>query len=200
MHQRLFSELTCFFIYFHSKKFICFLFLLSSITFENENLLLTDSCQMPTFQKSNLSNAFFLHLMLVVFLTLSLLSYSHDPPSLSNTSNTFLFSVSLDCTYSLSLSLSLSLSHTHTQLSICLNQFLTHSLSVFLRHSLSRVLITPSQKSVSFLTKKACREKVRGLQSKMTAFNERIKLLNQRGTPLDEFQLEWWWWLSISIF
>ena len=105
---------------------------------------------------------------------------------LSNTSNTFLFSVSLDCTYSLSLSLSLS----HTQLSICLNQFLTHSLSVFLRHSLSRVLITPSQKSVSFLTKKACREKVRGLQSKMTAFNERIKLLNQRGTPLDEFQLE----------
>ena len=101
---------------------------------------------------------------------------------LSNTSNTFLFSVSLDCTYSLSL--------THTQLSICLNQFLTHSLSVFLRHSLSRVLITPSQKSVSFLTKKACREKVRGLQSKMTAFNERIKLLNQRGTPLDEFQLE----------
>ena len=36
--------------------------------------------------------------------------------------------------------------------------------------------------------KKACRERLRGLQSKITAFNERIKLLNQRGTP-DEVEL-----------
>jgi hypothetical protein len=29
----------------------------------------------------------------------------------------------------------------------------------------------------------ACREKIRSLQSKITAFNERVKLVNQRATP-----------------
>lgn len=36
--------------------------------------------------------------------------------------------------------------------------------------------------------KKASREKIRSLQAKISAFNERIKLVNQRGVP-DEIPL-----------
>jgi hypothetical protein len=32
----------------------------------------------------------------------------------------------------------------------------------------------------------ACRERIKGLQSKITAFSQRINLINQRGTPDSE--------------
>merc|ERR1712066_1166741 len=32
----------------------------------------------------------------------------------------------------------------------------------------------------------ACRERIKGLQSKITAFSQRINLINQRGTPDEE--------------
>ena len=61
-----------------------------------------------------------------------------------------------------------------------------HKKILFLKNNTSLKTITTSHSTLSAL--KACREKLRGLQSKITAFNERIKLLNQRGTP-DEVEL-----------
>ena len=42
-----------------------------------------------------------------------------------------------------------------------------------------------------FPPEQACRERIKGLQSKITAFSQRMNLINQRGTPDSEEMTSW---------